>query len=60
MLDSRLKELTTNMATYADGRDAMVIQLQADSRQLRTDTELEFNNLKKFQKLLLETKMIHR
>ena len=43
MLVSRLKELTSNIAQYAEGRDALVEQLQVDSRQLRTDTELEFN-----------------
>ena len=46
MLDGRLKELTASMATYAEGRDALVSQLQVDNRQLRTDTEYEFSNLK--------------
>ena len=46
MLDSRLTELASNMAQYAEGRDALVGELQVDSRQLRTDTEFEFNKLK--------------
>ena len=34
------------MATYAEGRDVMVGQLQEESTKLRTDTEFEFNKLK--------------
>ena len=43
MLDARLKELTQNMSTYAEGRDVMVEQLRNESTKIRTDTEFEFN-----------------
>ena len=40
MLDSPI------IAQYAEGSDALVGQLQVDSRQLKTGTEFEFNKLK--------------